>query len=518
MNFSYNIPAALIGAAVVLVQPQLAVALTGAQVSDAAKEFTVLIGGEGAGSGVIFERKGETYFVLTNRHVVSKDGRYEVQTPDGVRHPVYRSQEVPGLDLAVLQFTSSKNYRIAKLGNSDQIREGMTVYVAGWADTPGSNKRSYQFTEGSIRSRRQNPDDGYGLVYSNEAIPGMSGGPVLDENGRVVGINGRADTEVRKDGALVAVLRLGIPINTFLSARGNSRPITGTPTTGQKPSPRPNIATAGQSNPRETPTATRQRNTEQVLSEGRDRAIIKNYKVAIAQYNKTLQINPNNPDIYLQRGYAYRELRNYQAALKDYNEGLRLSPNNKEAYIQRGYVQLQLKDYKGALADGNQAIRLADADDSYNKSIQNKGYVLQGLAYQMQKDYQGALTAYEKALALLAGFSQAEGLSLPAVNRIGLVKYELGNLEEAMRRFQAVINIDNKLAEPQLALATILYTKGEHERGLEMAQAALRLDKSLADIKVLKENFWGDRIIADAQKLLQSPKIRSLTPPSSRSK
>ena len=87
-----------------------------------------------------------------------------------------------------------------------------------------------------------------------------------------------------------------------------------------------------------------------------------------------------------------------------------------------------------------------------------------------------------------------------------------------MRQFQAAINIDNKLAESQLALATTLYTKGDREQGLEMAQAALRLDKSLADIKVLKENFWGDRIIADTQKLLQSPKIRALTSRSSRSR
>ena len=86
MNFfSRHLPPVLMGAAVVMVQPQLAVALSPTQISDIAKEFTVLITGEGIGSGVIFERKGDTYFVITNQHVVANDGRYEIQTPDGNR-------------------------------------------------------------------------------------------------------------------------------------------------------------------------------------------------------------------------------------------------------------------------------------------------------------------------------------------------------------------------------------------------------------------------------------------------
>jgi S1-C subfamily serine protease len=138
MKFTRNLPVWLIGTTIALTQPHIAIAISPSQISSNAKEFTVLISRDGAGSGVIFERKGNTYYVLTNRHVVASDGRYEIQTTDGSMYPVYRSQEIPGLDLAVLEFTSNKNYKLATIGNSDRIQEGMPIYVVGWADAiPG---------------------------------------------------------------------------------------------------------------------------------------------------------------------------------------------------------------------------------------------------------------------------------------------------------------------------------------------------------------------------------------------
>ncbi|ARI79741.1 hypothetical protein [Microcystis aeruginosa] len=67
MKFSYQIPVALIGAVVCLVQPQLAIALTLQEIQVIAEEITVKIDGAGTGSGVIFDRQGNKYFVLTCR-------------------------------------------------------------------------------------------------------------------------------------------------------------------------------------------------------------------------------------------------------------------------------------------------------------------------------------------------------------------------------------------------------------------------------------------------------------------
>ncbi|MBW4631921.1 MAG: serine protease, partial [Iphinoe sp. HA4291-MV1] len=335
MNFfSRRLPAMLIGAAVVVVEPQLAVALTPVQVNNIAKEFTVLITGKGTGSGVIFERKGDTYSVMTNQHVVAYDGRYEIQTPDGIRYPVYHRRVLPGLDIAILQFTSNKKYNVGYFWNSDQIQEGTTVYVAGWAvSLPGiTNERHYQFTKGKLRrSQLKNADNGYALVYDNEAKPGMSGGPVLDENGHVVGINGRANTEVRSPRILG--LRLGIPINSVLTAI--SRPTTGSPAA---------IAAVPQ-----------KRTAEALISLGGGKADRKDYQGAIADYNQALLINPNNPDAYFQRGSAYYYLKKYEAVLEDFNKVLQLNPESSAAYISRGNFYAQLGEPQKAIADFNQA-------------------------------------------------------------------------------------------------------------------------------------------------------------------
>lgn len=181
-----------------------------------AQEITVRIDGPKAGgSGVIVKREGNDYTVLTNWHVVDNAGDYEIQTSDGKRHRVNYRQELSGLDLAKLQFSSTQSYRVAELGNSDNVSRNQSVYVSGWLNPlPGINQRSYQFIEGKITSILARPEDGgYALVYNTIGnYKGMSGGPVLNASGQVVGINGRATRDLI-DGPVG--LYLGIPINRF---------------------------------------------------------------------------------------------------------------------------------------------------------------------------------------------------------------------------------------------------------------------------------------------------------------
>lgn len=227
MKYSYQISAAIIGAAIVMVQPQMVVpqALDEQAIASLAKEITVIINGQNPGSGVIIGKKDNTYYVLTAKHVVATQDEYEILTADGTKHALNYGmvKKLPGVDLALAQFTSSQNYRVAEIGDSDTATEGVTVYTAGWPH-PGRaiTERIYQMTTGRISGRSLKPlEDGYALIYTNITRSGMSGGPVLDERGRVIGIHGRAegvpivDPENGQTIDIKSGFNLAIPIKSF---------------------------------------------------------------------------------------------------------------------------------------------------------------------------------------------------------------------------------------------------------------------------------------------------------------
>ena len=265
MRFDYELSAALIGAAaIVLVQPQLAIALTAEQVNNIAKDVTVRIDGSTSasnGSGVIIERQEGTdnivYTVLTNWHVVEKPEQYTLRTPDDSTHVVSQIQRIPGADLAILRFRSDKSYNTVHRGNSDQLSEGQRVYFTGYpAPIQVETKRSYRFFTANIAGRLSTAKDGYALVYDGPSLPGMSGGPVFDENGRLVAIHG--ETESVGSG-LGSAGNYGIPINTFfalqpqatnVAVRTSPTPSAPLPTRTQTPTPPPvQTAVTGQSQP-----------------------------------------------------------------------------------------------------------------------------------------------------------------------------------------------------------------------------------------------------------------------------
>ncbi|MEH2381784.1 MAG: serine protease [Nostoc sp.] len=178
-------------------------------VAEIAKKVTIRILTEpGSGSGVLIAHQGETYTVLTCQHVVanSKGGKYSVLSADGKIYPARLKaiRELKDIDLALVQFDSKTIYPVVKLGNSHLLTAGFQVYAAGFPNYHSINKdaiedtrnwgtKAYSFTTGKISMMLVDKSlpQGYRLGYTNEVEVGMSGGPVLNEKGELVGINGR---------------------------------------------------------------------------------------------------------------------------------------------------------------------------------------------------------------------------------------------------------------------------------------------------------------------------------------
>jgi len=381
-----NIPAILLGTvtALVWVQPH-ARALSAVAVSKLAKNVTVRISSPaGMGSGVIVQREGNTYTVATAAHVVDLPNTYDIQTPDQQIHQITPSSinKFKTVDLAIVQFTSQKTYDVAKMGNTNEAPEGTPIYVAGFpAQTLALTESIYNFTEGKVTANATQPlADGYALVYSNSTLPGMSGGPVLDDQGRLIAIHGRADTATiqpqnqaaNPDIYIKTGFNLGVPINTFLS----SLPVGGVRLSLGTPASRPDAA---------QPTAA------DFYLQGGDKLKRRDYQGAIADFTQAIKLNPEYVEAYYSRSLGHYRQRNSTKAIDDLTQAIALHPKYTQAYIQRGVVQANARNTPGSLSDYRQALSLSSLDATI--------LYRQGLSQAHLRQYQGALMTLNRALA-----------------------------------------------------------------------------------------------------------------------
>ncbi|WP_052055480.1 GUN4 domain-containing protein [Myxosarcina sp. GI1] len=199
-------------------QLQLAQALQPEQINLRAKQITVRIDGANLGSGAIIAESNNVYTVLTNWHVVRNPGQYSLQTIDGREHQINSTsiRQIAKLDLAIVKFESNQNYQVAELGDSGNILEGQSIYFAGYpGEQRQENSRYYRFFAANLVGILPNSTaNGYSLIYNGEAFPGMSGGPVFDKYGNLIGIHGEANINAITGGTS----NYAIPINAYRQA------------------------------------------------------------------------------------------------------------------------------------------------------------------------------------------------------------------------------------------------------------------------------------------------------------
>lgn len=167
-------------------------------------------------SGILIGRSGDRYAVLTNQHVLDIGKRYQIQTSDGLKRPavLLPAAQFGGQDLGLLTFTDpNHDYPLAAIGDVTPPEVGTSVAAAGFPfdyklDRPNESPPvtgaagatgetrilpgNLWLTTGQVsrvvdRQFRQ----GYQVGYTNLVLKGMSGGPLVNGQGCLVGINGR---------------------------------------------------------------------------------------------------------------------------------------------------------------------------------------------------------------------------------------------------------------------------------------------------------------------------------------
>ena len=223
---------------------------------------------------------------------------------------------------------------------------------------------------------------------------------------------------------------------------------------------------------------------------------LKNKEGAIENAKKLIEIEPNNSELHSLLSGLFFLYKNYSEALKTINKSIEISPI-ASFYGWRARIYLYLEEYEKALTDADKEIKINPNSSS--------GYVSKADVYRYQGKYEEAIKAYNQALT-------KNPYSFDAIGGIGTIEYEQGNIAQAMEKWQKIIKADrgdNYTIIYGLARAVALHQQGKQEEAIKLAQKALQIDRSYSKIHHLKENLWGEKLVADAEKLLNNTEIQA---------
>ena len=142
--------------------------------------------GASIGTGVIFETRGQTGYVVTNHHVVEGFGQVRVVVDDSTTY----TGTVRGIDnvrdLAVVAICCGR-FQSLPFGDVSGLEPGDEVVAIGYA--LGLTGQA-TITQGIVSAIRYNPSYRSDVIQTDAAInPGNSGGPMLSMSGEILGIN-----------------------------------------------------------------------------------------------------------------------------------------------------------------------------------------------------------------------------------------------------------------------------------------------------------------------------------------
>lgn len=481
------------------------------------------------GSGFIIKREGNTYIVLTCNHVVNPSGGpkpVRVRTSDGLSHNI-NPTSVQSLgtntkgsnDLALFTFNSEKDYPVAELRSPNQAKLGSKAFIFGYPVNNDLNRigenRIYDFQPGTIWESKDASlsDGGYSLQYVAQTTGGMSGGPVLDVDAKVIGVHGKADTETDvkhlqsgdqlttdiKSGISAAVpIERAIILSQQIGISGlkiDSSPSTDNPTENMKHPQVPNDFIAlGLSKKNNNPNgaindfsqaiAIDPKNSMAYYNRGNARYDMGDKQGALADYNEAIQFNPYHANAYYNRGVVRYYLGDKQGAIADFTVSLHFSPNDIFAYYNRGSVFRSMKDGRGAFADFDQVVRLAPhlPESYYNRA----------LARAFFNDRQGIIADFTQAIALNPRFTNAY------INRSLSIR-RLGQLPAAIQDLNMVLSY-----EPNNSIA--IYQRGLFRRDAGDRQGALGdLQRAAELFQQARDSVNYQKAMYAIQRLLSSP-------------
>ena len=148
---------------------------------------------------------------------------------------------------------------------------------------------------------------------------------------------------------------------------------------------------------------------------------------SILHYSKALEHQPAYPEALNGRGWAYYLQQNQEKAILDFDKAIALKPNFALVYNNKGVVYQSMERYEEAISYFSKAIGFQTPNLYY--PFYNRGNI-----YLVQKKYEAAIEDYSNTLIITP--------HADALNNRGWAKQQLGNLEGAIKDYEAALKVN----------------------------------------------------------------------------
>ena len=222
---------------------------------------------------------------------------------------------------------------------------------------------------------------------------------------------------------------------------------------------------------------------------------LKELKEAIDDFNKSIQLAPDNATVYNNRGNALMDLGHPDEALKDFDRAITLSPNYGAARNNRGNARMQLAQYDPAFQDFRKAVELMPQD-----AVPYNG---RGRAHAELKRYHAAVRDFTRAITLNPRYAAAYHNRSDAYLAIGDFKETADDATQAL-------TLEPDQPHPDLLLLRARAYSGDKKfnQAIDDLNKAIELEPNLADAYIERgiiftQNRRFDDAIADFNKALE---------------
>lgn len=397
-------------------------------------------GASGSGSGFIIDPNG---IVVTNYHVTSEAKEIKIKLKDQREYQVeYIIGYDTNNDFCILKINAF-NLPFIPIGDSSQIGAGERVYVIG-------NPLGFDYTisDGLISSFRNILGTQW-IQISAPISKGSSGSPVINSNGKVIGIV----TFMMSEGQN---LNFALPINQIKPSIYKKDKITFSKFLQQKSE------------------------AEKYCFLGLESYLQSNFEEAERNYKKALELDPACWQAYASLGGIYGIKGDFNKALEYLKKAAELNQESEEINISLGSIYSKLGDPEQAIRFFSNAVRI----NPYSALA----YCGLGENYYLLGNFNEAISNHRKALSINPNYAQA-------YKSLGMAFCFSDQHKEGIRNLNKAIELDPNDIDALILLSMVYGYLGNERQANEIMSEAKKLlkkqgrENEIVDIEESVRNY-----------------------------